>query len=167
MFLSCFFKPMLSHITYCVLNTFPCFICFSSTSIAGIKNIPLFLRHINKHARILYHTPRTFHLTQLRNAISFDVGHTPPNLKSRFTKTACQSSIATVSGVANVVVPSSVEYVASRFARISHVPNDCDIKRPVRTASQIQETTFTINALWIIMGMFAIGILGAWSGFLG
>ena len=24
-----------------------------------------------------------------------------------------------------------------------------------------------INALWIIMGMFAIGILGAWSGFLG
>ena len=24
-----------------------------------------------------------------------------------------------------------------------------------------------INALWIIMGMFAIGILGAWTGFLG
>ena len=24
-----------------------------------------------------------------------------------------------------------------------------------------------VNALWIILGMFVIGILGAWSGFLG
>ena len=39
------------------------------------KNIPLFLRHINKHTRILYHTPRNFHLTQIRNAILFNVGH--------------------------------------------------------------------------------------------
>ena len=39
------------------------------------KNIPLFLRHINKHVRILYHAPHNFHLTQLRNAILFNVGH--------------------------------------------------------------------------------------------
>lgn len=24
-----------------------------------------------------------------------------------------------------------------------------------------------VNALWIILGMFAVGILGAWTGFLG
>lgn len=24
-----------------------------------------------------------------------------------------------------------------------------------------------VNALWIILGMFVVGILGAWSGFLG
>ena len=40
------------------------------------KNIPLFLRHINKHARIPYHAPRNLHMTQLRNAILFNVGHT-------------------------------------------------------------------------------------------
>ena len=42
------------------------------------KNIPPFLRHINKHARILYHAPCNFHLTQLWNAILFNVGHTRP-----------------------------------------------------------------------------------------
>ena len=39
------------------------------------KSIPLFLRHTNKHARILYHAPRNSHLTQPRNAILFNVGH--------------------------------------------------------------------------------------------
>ena len=43
------------------------------------KNIPLFLRHINKHARILYHAPRNSHLTQPRNAILFNVGHRRPS----------------------------------------------------------------------------------------
>ena len=42
------------------------------------KNIPLFLRHINKHAHILYHAPRNLHLTQPRNAILFNVSHTAP-----------------------------------------------------------------------------------------
>ena len=40
------------------------------------KNIPLFLRHINKHTRILYHAPpRNLHLTQPRNAILFNASH--------------------------------------------------------------------------------------------
>ena len=40
------------------------------------NNIPLFLRHINKHVRILYHASRNFHLTRLWDAILFNVGHT-------------------------------------------------------------------------------------------
>ena len=43
------------------------------------KSIPLFLRHTNKHARILYHAPRNSHLTQPRNAILFNVGHRRPS----------------------------------------------------------------------------------------
>ena len=39
------------------------------------KNIPLFLRHINKHVRILYHASRNFHLTRLWDAILFNVDH--------------------------------------------------------------------------------------------
>ena len=40
------------------------------------KNIPLFLRHTNKHTRILPHAPpRNSHLTQPRNAILFNVSH--------------------------------------------------------------------------------------------